>query len=857
MNRTTRTPNSRQSHHPPITTDYLFNLKLGSSYLDDQISSLNSKEPRFIQTLSTVTSVPSLHQNHSYDNSIYAKAQTYPTKNPANMSRTTPTNHVQNNYHHIATTIVPTPNHLRREGCQALGLEADEMNEHVVRPSCESIADKRLPMRSPNKRTLSDVHFSFVNALNNTIDAAPSLHPDQPLPKPRISSYSRTTLDRQVDSRLSMYNFNLNNSFNHHEIDKKKDSLLTPEILRALIKFLSLKDVLNFKSLCFEFRNQKKYKKIFEKQITHLLIQGVSPQEQYAYWNSCINFKHLKVHHPFSFTSKFVKNCSYIKDICSDLDRTLPDYGKFDTKEGRSSLLRVLVALSNTVKDVGYIQGLNSIAGVALTCLKEEETFWMLLYMMEKLNVKDILNESFTRINILNYQLQTFLDNYLPELAAYLEENGMVWKHITISWFITLFAQYLSFHNVIKLWNLFFIKGNTFLIQFALGVLSHYKEIILNSEIDNFGQFLNDKINQIPEYSSIIFSKALEFKVTKRLMTDLETHYKNGEPQLRLVRGHTNKLYWQAIEKKVNIQKDVPQSLNELDLSSSDQQEMSWNNSSKTAKTEGSMNSLSSHRNSVPLIRSLFDVVTKELPETVKQMFTPQQRRRPILKSSNSSRNIRANPTKAETIKSLQELGKFKKMHSTPENYDWEHGRCATEPDGFIRPLEMSRILEEEEEIKKENMRRALKFLEGGRVETECGDTTTRNRHTPLKKRKNDIFKEANHTGFTNDSMLLLSFNGTPLSTLSSAQQKYTVDLTGQNSRRKSALVNHSDINALFEQSQIDFYQIPVNRDPLIHNRHNISHTDGRKQTAKTLTNLSTQNTSSYHYDYRYHNKML
>jgi len=50
-------------------------------------------------------------------------------------------------------------------------------------------------------------------------------------------------------------------------------------------------------------------------------------------------------------------------------------------------------------------------------------------------------------------------------------------------------------------------------------------------------------------------------------MQDLEGHYKNGEPKLRLIRGHKNKLQWKVIESKVNIQNTIPQSLNELDLS--------------------------------------------------------------------------------------------------------------------------------------------------------------------------------------------------------------------------------------------------------------------------------------------------
>ena len=83
-------------------------------------------------------------------------------------------------------------------------------------------------------------------------------------------------------------------------------------------------------------------------------------------------------------------------------------------------MLRVLIAVSNTIKDMGYIQGLNSVAGVFLFHLKEEESFWMMMYFLEKLTFKEVLKEDFKQVHMLNYQLQMFLNNYLPEVSAYL-----------------------------------------------------------------------------------------------------------------------------------------------------------------------------------------------------------------------------------------------------------------------------------------------------------------------------------------------------------------------------------------------------------------------------------------------------
>lgn len=108
-----------------------------------------------------------------------------------------------------------------------------------------------------------------------------------------------------------------------------------------------------------------------------------------------------------------MKNSPQIKGKYSFLSKNLFFISK-------KALLTVLQAISNTVKDMGYIQGLNSIAGVFLFYLKEEESFWITLYFLEKLSFKEILQEGFDQVNLLNYQLKAYLNHYVPTVASYL-----------------------------------------------------------------------------------------------------------------------------------------------------------------------------------------------------------------------------------------------------------------------------------------------------------------------------------------------------------------------------------------------------------------------------------------------------
>jgi len=233
-------------------------------------------------------------------------------------------------------------------------------------------------------------------------------------------------LKRQVGSPVSV-NSRLCGGESFHNFEdfyelyqsQEESVFMDTEILAKILEFLDPADVVQMSRLTHSYRNDKTYQKVFHKRLYVFFGKGLEKKDQVLFWNSLIHFRQKRKDYPFAYSSNFAKKCPHLKEIKKDVDRTLPEYDKFSTEEGKAALLRLLVSISNTVKDMGYMQGLNSIAGMFLFYLKEEESFWILLYFMEKMKFKNFLKDDFTTINTLTYQLDLYLEHYLPDLAEH------------------------------------------------------------------------------------------------------------------------------------------------------------------------------------------------------------------------------------------------------------------------------------------------------------------------------------------------------------------------------------------------------------------------------------------------------
>jgi len=223
------------------------------------------------------------------------------------------------------------------------------------------------------------------------------------------------------------------------------------------------------------------------------------------------------------------------------------------------------------VPKIGYVQGMNTITSVFLGAkLKDSEVYWLMKYILNKKKFEEILMDGFPRVQILNYQLDIYVRNYIPELIEFLGSKDLNVGYFSTQWFITMFSYDLEYNLLLKIWNFFFVKGWKIMIRIALSLLWHFKDKIIKQTTDELPDFLKNCVreymSEVPEEE--LFRVAFSFKVSNRLLKGLETLYKHSAPtKVMLTPNEDNRLEWKIVTETVsiqeNLQKDIIEYLNE------------------------------------------------------------------------------------------------------------------------------------------------------------------------------------------------------------------------------------------------------------------------------------------------------
>ena len=170
---------------------------------------------------------------------------------------------------------------------------------------------------------------------------------------------------------------------------------------------------------------------------------------------------------------------------------------------GISKLRRVLLAYSLHNPAVGYCQGFNMIAAIALLFLDEEDAFWCLLYIVELLmpgsyytrhmsgamvdqvhithaNINSFINIKYFRrfsrnccvrsFLSLQYILVSYFHNfclYIHYPLLYAESHGVDISLFSLNWFLCIFVGSAPVNTYLHIWDSFLFEGSKVAFNFV------------------------------------------------------------------------------------------------------------------------------------------------------------------------------------------------------------------------------------------------------------------------------------------------------------------------------------------------------------------------------------------------------
>ncbi|XP_041653069.1 TBC1 domain family member 9B isoform X2 [Cheilinus undulatus] len=187
------------------------------------------------------------------------------------------------------------------------------------------------------------------------------------------------------------------------------------------------------------------------------------------------------------------------EEIERDLHRSMPEHRAFQNETGIAALRRVLTAYAHRNPGIGYCQAMNIVTSVLLLYCPEEEAFWLLVALCERM-LPDYYNTRVVGALVDQGVFEELTRAFLPLLYERMKELGVI-STISLSWFLTLFLSVMPFDSAVLLVDCFFYEGIKVIFQVALAVLGDNMNALLGCSDEGeamtiLGRYLDNVVNK-------------------------------------------------------------------------------------------------------------------------------------------------------------------------------------------------------------------------------------------------------------------------------------------------------------------------------------------------------------------------
>ncbi|XP_029775788.1 TBC1 domain family member 2A isoform X3 [Suricata suricatta] len=278
-------------------------------------------------------------------------------------------------------------------------------------------------------------------------------------------------------------------------------------------------------------------------ELKQLLRAGVPREHRPRVWKWLV---HLRIQHLWSpgryqelLSQGQVHEHPAARQIELDLNRTFPNNKHFTCPSSSfpDKLRRVLLAFSWQNPAIGYCQGLNRLAAIALLVLEEEEcAFWCLVAIVETIMPAGYYSKTLTSSQADQRVLRDLLSEKLPRLMAHLAQHRVDLSFVTFNWFLVVFADSLISNILLRVWDAFLYEGTKVVFRYALAIFKYNEDEILrlhdSLEIYQYLRFFTKTICNSQKLMNIAFNDMNPFPM-KQLRQLRTAHRERLEAELR------------------------------------------------------------------------------------------------------------------------------------------------------------------------------------------------------------------------------------------------------------------------------------------------------------------------------------
>ena len=176
--------------------------------------------------------------------------------------------------------------------------------------------------------------------------------------------------------------------------------------------------------------------------------------------------------------------------------------------------------------EIGYCQGMNFIAGALIELIDEEEKiFWIFLSFIDNIDMNLLYLKNMPDYSIRVFQLNYFIKLYFPELFNHFKKNQITPDIIFSKWILTIFANYMPFTTLYKIWDLFIIDKWKAIFRISIILLDTMKEQLMQFDLNHFCLFFKSKeIKESVKYNYIC-QRYDDYKISNKKLSELKEEF--------------------------------------------------------------------------------------------------------------------------------------------------------------------------------------------------------------------------------------------------------------------------------------------------------------------------------------------